>query len=142
MSMPTGASTSIVLRLEIDKEQVTFGQIATAISDAGGDIVAIDVIRAGKQTTVRDVTVNLFDPLYSNRIVNILGQLSGVKVINISDQTFLLHLGGKIEITPKMPIKNRELVAAVLRNWQPPPGVAQALQPSSAASSREISPCE
>jgi malate dehydrogenase (oxaloacetate-decarboxylating) len=120
MSIPSGASTSIVLRLEMDKEKVSFGQIATTISDAGGDIVAIDVIRAGKQITIRDVTVHLFDPLHSTRIVDRLGQLPGVKVINVSDQTFLLHLGGKIEITPKVPIKNRDDLSRVYT-----PGVAR-----------------
>ncbi|GAB7389046.1 malate oxidoreductase [Bacillaceae bacterium] len=120
MSIPTGANMSIILRLELDKERLSFGKIATAISDAGGDIVAIDVIQAGKKTTVRDITVNVFDQSHSDRIVKTVEKIPGVKVINVSDRTFLMHLGGKIETTPKIPIKNRDDLSRVYT-----PGVAR-----------------
>ncbi len=112
--------TSIILRLEIHKELVTFGQIATAIGDAGGDVVAIDVTRASKTTTTRDITVNVGDQSQTDSIVAALKKLKGVHVINVSDQTFLLHLGGKIETSPKMPIKNRDDLSRVYT-----PGVAR-----------------
>ncbi|WP_422615044.1 NAD-dependent malic enzyme [Cohnella caldifontis] len=111
---------SVILRLGIHEELVTFGQIATAIGDAGGDIVAIDVNRASKTTTVRDITVNVTDTGTSDAIVKKLERLPGVKVINASDQTFLMHLGGKIEMNPRMPIKNRDDLSRVYT-----PGVAR-----------------
>ncbi|GIP39303.1 malate oxidoreductase [Paenibacillus sp. J31TS4] len=116
---PAGATT-LVLRLEIDKEQTSFGQIATAIGDRGGDIVAVDVTRAGKQTTTRDITVNMSDSSKSDELVASLGELPGVRVINVSDQTFLVHLGGKIEMTAKTPIKTRDDLSKVYT-----PGVAR-----------------
>jgi malate dehydrogenase (oxaloacetate-decarboxylating) len=119
MAEHTGARTTIILRLEINKELISFGEIATAISDSGGDIIAIDVIRASKQTTTRDITVNVADQLHSGRIAKTVGQLPGIKLINVSDQTFLLHLGGKIEINSKVPIKNRDDLSRVYT-----PGVA------------------
>lgn len=120
MAIPSGANMSIILRLELNKKTVSFGHIATAISDSGGDIIAIDVIRAGKETTVRDITVNVFDQNHSKRIVETIAQISGVKVINVSDRTFLMHLGGKIETQPKIPIKNRDDLSRVYT-----PGVAR-----------------
>jgi malate dehydrogenase (oxaloacetate-decarboxylating) len=120
MSVPAGASTSIILRLEIQNDTSSFAQIAATIGDAGGDIVAIDVNRATKQTTIRDITVNVFDTVHSDRVVNAVGKMAGVKVINVSDQTFLMHLGGKLEMTPKMPIKNRDDLSRVYT-----PGVAR-----------------
>ncbi|WP_199615726.1 NAD-dependent malic enzyme [Paenibacillus alkalitolerans] len=120
MSIPAGASTSIVLRLEIDKEKAAFGQIATAIGEAGGDIVAVDVNRPGKTVTVRDITVNLMDSLQSKVIESVLNSMDGVKVLQVSDQTFLLHLGGKIEVTPKIAIKTRDDLSRVYT-----PGVAR-----------------
>jgi malate dehydrogenase (oxaloacetate-decarboxylating) len=113
-------ATTIILRLEMQKELVTFGQIATAIGDADGDIIAIDVTRASKTSTTRDITVNVSDQQQADTIVASLGKLAGVKVINVSNQTFLLHIGGKIEITPKIPIKNRDDLSRVYT-----PGVAQ-----------------
>ncbi|CAH0122607.1 NAD-dependent malic enzyme [Paenibacillus sp. CECT 9249] len=120
MAGSTGADTNIILRLEMHKESVTFGQIATAISDAGGDIMAIDVYRVGKTTSTRDITVNVADPAQTDEIVGKLEKMNGVKVINVSDQTFLMHLGGKIETTPKQPIKNRNDLSRVYT-----PGVAR-----------------
>lgn len=115
-----GGGTSVIVRLEIHKELVTFGKIATAIGDAGGDIVAVDVTRASKTTTTRDITVSVSDPAHTETITNVLKNLPGVRVINVSDQTFLLHLGGKIEVTPKIPIKNRDDLSRVYT-----PGVAR-----------------
>jgi malate dehydrogenase (oxaloacetate-decarboxylating) len=120
MSIPTGANTSIILRLELNKETASFGSIATTISESGGDIVAIDVVRTDKHFTVRDITVNVYDQKHSDCIVELIGKLPGVKVIHVSDQTFLLHLGGKIEMNPKYPIKNRDDLSRVYT-----PGVAR-----------------
>ncbi|WJH35607.1 NAD-dependent malic enzyme [Paenibacillus aurantius] len=120
MAVPTGASTTIILRLEIDKQGITFGQIATAIGDAGGDIVAIDVTRSTKDSTIRDITVNVTDQLHTKRIEEVTRRLPGVKLLNVSDQTFLMHLGGKIEMNPKVPIKNRDDLSRVYT-----PGVAR-----------------
>ena len=111
--------TSIIIRVELDKAEVSFGEVATAISNAGGDVIAIDVIRAGQLTTVRDITVNVVD-VESPKVVEALEALPGVKVINVSDRTFLVHIGGKIEIQPKMPIKNRDDLSKVYT-----PGVAR-----------------
>ncbi|HZG86124.1 NAD-dependent malic enzyme [Paenibacillus sp.] len=120
MAIPANASTTIVLRLEIEKEKASFGHIATAIGEAGGDIVAVDVNRPGKTTTVRDITVNVADALQTKAIVEVLRALDGVTVLQVSDQTFLLHLGGKIEVTPKIAIKTRDDLSRVYT-----PGVAR-----------------
>ncbi|MRN52652.1 NAD-dependent malic enzyme [Paenibacillus monticola] len=112
-------ATTMIIRLEIRKSEASFGDVASGIAAAGGDIVAIDVIRAGKDVTTRDITVNVQDA-GNEEVVNILSNMSGIKVINVSDSTFLAHIGGKIEITPKMRIKNREDLSQVYT-----PGVAR-----------------
>ncbi|WP_310832752.1 NAD-dependent malic enzyme [Paenibacillus pedocola] len=112
-------ATTMIIRLEIRKSVASFGDVASALAAAGGDIVAIDVIRAGKELTIRDITVNVQDAA-NEEILTVLSTLPGIKVINVSDRTFLAHIGGKIEITPKMPIKNREDLSLVYT-----PGVAR-----------------
>ncbi|MNO31492.1 NAD-dependent malic enzyme [compost metagenome] len=112
-------ATTMIVRLEIRKSVASFGDVASGIAAAGGDIVAIDVIRAGKDVTTRDITINVQDAA-NGEIMSILSKMPGVKVINVSDRTFLAHIGGKIEITPKMPIKNREDLSLVYT-----PGVAR-----------------
>jgi malate dehydrogenase (oxaloacetate-decarboxylating) len=115
--MAVGAS--IIIRVELDTSKVTFGEVATAINKAGGDVVAIDVIRSSKEMTIRDVTVNVSD-VANHKVVDEINVLPGVKVVNVSDSTFLVHLGGKIEVQPKMPIKNRDDLSKVYT-----PGVAR-----------------
>ncbi|MFC5452218.1 NAD-dependent malic enzyme [Paenibacillus aestuarii] len=120
MSIPSGVNTSIILRLELEKKTASFGSIATAISDTGGDIIAIDVVRTDKDVTIRDITINVYDSKHTDLIKATISQLPGVKVSHVSDQTFLLHLGGKIETHPKFPIKNRDDLSRVYT-----PGVAR-----------------
>ncbi|MNO71494.1 NAD-dependent malic enzyme [compost metagenome] len=112
-------ATTMIIRLEIRKSVATFGDVASRLAAVGGDIVAIDVIRAGKDVTTRDITVNVQDAA-NEEIITVLKDMPGIKVINISDRTFLAHIGGKIEVTPKMPIKNREDLSLVYT-----PGVAR-----------------
>lgn len=112
-------ATTMIIRLEIRKSEASFGDVAARLASAGGDIVAIDVIRGGKDVTTRDLTVAVQDAA-NEEIIQVLRNMPGVKVINVSDRTFLAHLGGKIEVTPKMPIKNREDLSLVYT-----PGVAR-----------------
>jgi len=111
--------TSIICRVEIDKAKITFAEIATAISGAGGDVIAVDVIQAGKNKTVRDITVHVNVDMHQ-RLIDIIHSLAGVRIIHVSDSTFLAHLGGKIQVVPKIPIKNREDLSRVYT-----PGVAR-----------------
>jgi malate dehydrogenase (oxaloacetate-decarboxylating) len=113
------ANTSIIMRIELNKTMGSFAQIAGVIAQAGGDIIAVDVIRAGKQSTIRDITVDL-QGLPASQISDAVKAVEGIQLINVSDPTFLAHLGGKIEITPKMPIKTRDDLSKVYT-----PGVAR-----------------
>jgi len=104
---------SIILRLEIDTKRIRFSDIVAAISDEGGDLVAIDVIQTKQELSIRDLTVNVADTIHTDRIVDKVKQLEGVVLVNVSDRTFLLHLGGKIETKLKVPIQNRDDLSRV-----------------------------
>jgi len=120
MSQLSNASTNIIIRLHFQKNLITFSEIAKVIGEVGGDIIGIDVISTSKTQTVRDITITVKNQKHGQSVMDVLGQLKGVKVISVSDRTFLLHLGGKIEVTPKNPIKNRDDLSRVYT-----PGVAQ-----------------
>ena len=64
------AYNSIILRLELDHGKVNFGDVASAISRAGGDITSIDVIRPGQESSVRDITVNIADQAESQVVIH------------------------------------------------------------------------
>jgi len=97
-----------------------FAQIATAISQAGGDLGSIDIVRVEKGKIVRDITVNTRDEEHEKEIVRSVKNIKGVKIIRVMDRTFFAHQGGKIEIHNKMPLRNRDDLSKVYT-----PGVAR-----------------
>src|SRR5256714_10275501 len=101
------ASYSLTLRVKIQNEPGKLGEITTAIGRAGGDIEGIDIVSVGKDFLIRDITVNAASETHDKEIVASVQDIDGVEVVNISDRTFLMHLGGKIEVTSKMQLKTR-----------------------------------
>src|SRR6059058_2462039 len=102
------ASYSLTVRVAIQNRPGMLGRVAMAIGDAGGDIGAVDLVEPGRDHILRDITINARDSIHGTQIVNRLKQVTGVRVVNISDRTFLMHLGGKIEIQSKVPIRTRD----------------------------------
>jgi malate dehydrogenase (oxaloacetate-decarboxylating) len=82
--------------------------VASAIGEAGGDIGAVDLVESHRDRIVRDITIKARDGVHGQDLVNRLRRLSGIRVSNVSDRTFQLHLGGKIEIHNKVPIRTRD----------------------------------
>ncbi len=108
MAVMPSASYSITARLSITNRPGMLGRVAMAIGDAGGDIGAVDLVESTRDRIVRDITISSRDSSHGQQIVNRLKHLSGVRVVNTSDRTFLMHLGGKIEIHNKVPIRTRD----------------------------------
>lgn len=113
-------SYSITVRAEIENRVGMFSHIATAISRAGGDLGAIDIVRVEKGKIVRDITVNARDEKHEKKVVDSIRNIGGVKVLRVMDRTFTAHEGGKIEIHNKMHIRDREDLSKVYT-----PGVAR-----------------
>ncbi|MBX7055163.1 MAG: NAD-dependent malic enzyme [Pyrinomonadaceae bacterium] len=117
------ASYSLTLRVRIHNRPGKLGEITTAIGKAGGDIEGIDIVSVGKDFLIRDITVNAASESHSQQIVESVRDIDGVDVVNVSDRTFLMHLGGKIEVTSKMQLKTRSDLSMAYT-----PGVARVCQ--------------
>ena len=102
------ASFSLTLRVHLDDHVGSFANLARAIADAGGLLGAIDLVRVGAGYKTRDVSVLATDDDHVRAIVAACENVDGVVVEHVSDRTFLLHLGGKIEIQSKVPVKTRD----------------------------------
>src|SRR3989475_38671 len=102
------ASYSFIVRMQIASRPGMLGRVASAIGDAGGDIGAVDLVEPPRERTERDITVKARASLHAQQIVNRLRRVAGVRIGAISDRTFLMHLGGKIEIRNKVPIRTRD----------------------------------
>ena len=108
MAVTPSASYSVTVRLSITNRPGMLGRVAMAIGNAGGDIGAVDLVESGRDRIVRDITISSRDSGHSQQIVNRLKDLTGVRVVNTSDRTFLMHLDGKIEIHNKVPLRTRD----------------------------------
>ncbi|WAH38395.1 NAD-dependent malic enzyme [Alicyclobacillus dauci] len=104
---------SLIYRLELANSVTTFAKVASLVGVAGGDINAVDVIRVSKDVVVRDVTVNVTNRDHGKRISDMLNSEPGIHVVAVSDRTFLVHLGGKLEVTPKIQVKTRDDLSRV-----------------------------
>jgi malate dehydrogenase (oxaloacetate-decarboxylating) len=100
-------SYSITMRVDIQNRPGMLGKVTTAIGEVGGDIGAVDLSGHGKGTVARDITVRARGVDHAQEIINAVKAVQGVKIVNVSDRTFLKHLGGKIEISNKIPVKTR-----------------------------------
>jgi malate dehydrogenase (oxaloacetate-decarboxylating) len=102
------ASYSFTMRLHMPQHAGAFARIAAAIAETDATLGAIDLVRVESELVVRDVTVACVDAAHAETVVAAVRELEGVRVDSVSDRTFLMHKGGKIEITPKLPIKTRD----------------------------------
>ncbi len=102
------ASYSVRMRVELDDAPGMLGRLATAIGDAGGNISALDIVEVHGRRMVRDLTVFAVDEGHVKRIRNIVESLDGVVVQSVRDRTFLMHERGKIEVTSRVPLQNRD----------------------------------
>ena len=106
--LSTGVANSVTVRAEYPNEKGMLVKILGIISDNGGDMAAIDVVSIGKNSMTRDLTINTTGNEHSQKILDSITKITAVKIINVSDQTFLLHLRGKIEMKSRFPIATRD----------------------------------
>jgi malate dehydrogenase (oxaloacetate-decarboxylating) len=101
-------SYSILMRVELLTKPGMLGKVTSAIGKGGGDIGAIDIVGFTKNSTVRDLIVSVPDILMGQKVVDKVRQIRGVQVLNVTDRTFRIHQGGKIEIKNKVPVSSRD----------------------------------
>jgi malate dehydrogenase (oxaloacetate-decarboxylating) len=114
------ASFSATVRVRLADRPGTFAAFAAAVGEAGGSLGAIDLVRAEQGTKVRDVTVLANDTEHLELVVRAARLSDGVEVLQVSDRTFLQHLGGKIDVIPRVQVKTRDDLSMVYT-----PGVAR-----------------
>ena len=84
------------------------GRVASAIGEVGGTIGAVDLVQVEREHTIRDITVETGDASDWPRLTDAVNAVSGARVLDTTDRTFLLHVGGKIEIRNKSPLRTRD----------------------------------
>ena len=120
MSAVPSVSYSITVRLEVPAGGAAVSQLTTVVEQAGGAITALDVTASGHERLRIDVTCAARDTDHADQLVEVMREVPGVVIGKVSDRTFLMHLGGKIEMESKHPIRNRDDLSMIYT-----PGVAR-----------------
>jgi len=106
--MSMGVAYTLTLRCQIENRPGMLGRLTTRIGEVGGDIGAIDIVRAERSVLVRDITVRVQDEEHGATLVAALNDLGGIHVLQVSDRVFLAHLGGKLAMQSRVPLKTRD----------------------------------
>ncbi|MBI4549540.1 MAG: NAD-dependent malic enzyme [Candidatus Omnitrophica bacterium] len=110
----------LTARLELDNKPGVFAQVAVALAQEGANLGAVDIVEVTKSKIVRDITFDVADEEDGERVVAGLKNVSSIRVISVSDRIFLMHLGGKIQVHSKFPLKTRNQLSMAYT-----PGVAR-----------------
>jgi len=122
MSVP-GPGYSITVRVEAPATASAAGDLVSAVGTSGGVVTAFDVVESHAQSIVVDISANARSQEHASEITDHLDTLDGVSVRKVSDRTFLIHLGGKIEIASKVALRTRDDLSRAYT-----PGVARVCQ--------------
>ena len=113
-------SNSLTIRVQFKNDSGMLGRLASEVGRLGGDIGAVDLVSVGDGLMVRYLTVNCRDDEHAAALIAGIRALDDFTLLHSSDRTFLLHLGGKIEVVSRVPIRTRDDLSMVYT-----PGVAR-----------------
>ncbi len=114
------SANKLTVRLELVNRPGVFARVVKAIADANANLGAVDIVEAMPDRVIRDVTFDVASDEHGQQIIDALNKLENVKVVSFSDPIFLLHLGGKIHVQNKVPLKTRNQLSMAYT-----PGVAK-----------------
>ncbi|MGW7418371.1 malic enzyme-like NAD(P)-binding protein [Streptomyces sp. NPDC054863] len=120
MATAPSVSYSMTVRLEVPASGTSVSQLTSAVEASGGSVTGLDVTASGHEKLRIDVTIAASSTSHADEIVEKLRGVDGVVLGKVSDRTFLMHLGGKIEMQSKHPIRNRDDLSMIYT-----PGVAR-----------------
>ncbi|MFN2557594.1 MAG: NAD-dependent malic enzyme [Nitriliruptorales bacterium] len=123
--MPIGrVSYSITMRLHLHPDDPgAIGRVTTAVGEEGGGVTAVDVVQSSNERIVVDVTAKAWDDEHAERISAAVAGTEGVEVHDVSDRTFQVHKGGKLEVRARISIQTRDDLSLAYT-----PGVARVSQ--------------
>jgi len=114
------AGFSITVRVAVPADASSIGRLTTAVGTSGAIVTALDIVDSDHVRVVVDLTCDAADSTHAEQVVEALKAIDGVEVRKVSDRTFLLHLGGKIEVASKVSLRTRDELSRAYT-----PGVAR-----------------
>jgi len=106
MALPSPSYT-ITMRVQVPASQAATSELVAAVAGQGASVTGVDIAQSTTDHLTVDLTCDTIDGAHSQRVVDALEALDDVRVLKVSDSTFLMHLGGKIEVALKVPLRTR-----------------------------------
>src|SRR6478672_11016246 len=120
MSPAPSIANSVTVRLTLPARATAVSEMTGVIEAAGGVVTGLDVTASGASKIRIDLTMLTHDPEHAEVIVERMREVEGVEIGRVSDRTFLMHLGGKLSVESKVPIRSRDDLSMIYT-----PGVAR-----------------
>jgi malate dehydrogenase (oxaloacetate-decarboxylating) len=106
--MPAAGSYSLTIRAEIPAKVGVFGRLMAAVSEAGGEVGGVDLVRSTSDAVTRDITVFAKDDAHGDAIRAAIEAIDGVRVLSVNDRVFLRHLGGTVGMRSRVALETRD----------------------------------
>ena len=106
--MRTSPSYTASYRIEVDEKTTSIASIVDAVSSTGAEIKGLDVADSDRGRIIIDLTCDMRDSEHRREVRDAIAALPGVIADSVADQTFMSHIGGKVEIHSKVPLRNRD----------------------------------
>ena len=107
-AVATSPGYAITLRIECSSTGGATRALTAAVGEAGADLTALDVVESTHDSMTVDLSCNTADEAHAKRVAELIEGVEGAHVHKRSDRTFLMHLGGKLSVEPKVPLRNRD----------------------------------
>ncbi len=114
------AAYSIRLRARIRNHPGVLGALASAVGAAGGSLMGIEMVSTDGATVTRDLVVFCPSEGAATDVEAVARKTDGIDVIEVEDRTFRLHEGGKLHISARETLRDRDDLAMAYT-----PGVAR-----------------
>jgi len=108
------------MRIKCVDDSFNLAALIAKIDDLGGSVHEIRTLESEINKTVLSVTVDNSGVQQTAALINAVASVSGVEVLSVVDETFEMHLAGKIEVRSKSALETRDALSMAYT-----PGVAR-----------------
>src|SRR5690625_4947494 len=99
---------SIIVKVQAPASFTATSDLTAVVAEAGAAITALDIVDASHESNIINLSCNTTGKLHSQQVREAIEAIDGFEVLSLSDRTFHMHQGGKLQTTSKVNVRNRD----------------------------------
>jgi len=99
---------SIIVKVQAPASFTATSDLTAVVAEAGAAITALDIVDASHESNIINLSCNTTGKLHSQQVRESIEAIDGFEVLSLSDRTFHMHQGGKLQTTSKVNVRNRD----------------------------------